>query len=161
MDIAKMIIEIAKDMEKNEKTKNSITFQLKCFKTDIIDSTSCFHIRPKDENDEEIIISYKESSWVQKKSSKFIFKLVKVIFRQMLKDFMTEICSDDIYQVHMYLTISHKSVDLFTDHYFVDESICDYDVSMYNLHDSNENTMVLETEDMIIGYLELCLNMAL
>ncbi len=164
MDIAEMIVSHAKELERKDKESNFLEFKLHFHlhaqheDEDCINEDVGFTIQPLKSDHTKIAFVYKNTKWIQSKSSKYIFKLTKIILRQMIKDVIDKI-DRVLFEANVSLTVFYKKEVLFTDEHFIDEDINAIDLGIHNITDCNDNEDLKQLQDMMIGYMETCLNM--
>ena len=164
MDIADMILARAKEIEKEDERDKSLEFKLRFHVHARNEDEECvneemrFCIIPLKDDSNKLMLTYKNTKWIQCKNSKYIYKLVKIVFRQILRDII-EIVDHSLYETDVLLEVLYRKEQLFTDEYFIDDPITIADLSMYNINDCNENDELKDVQDMLIGHVETCLHM--
>ena len=167
MEIAEMIVDCAKRMEKDEEESKMIEIQISCHvhgdgsDRECFDKVVGFTIHPLAKDNNRLVFAFKHAQWTHNRSSKYINKLCKAILRQMLRDIIAsmDVNNDDsIFEIPIHMNVMYKKKVLFTDEYFIDEPITMASVRM-NSPDDDGNENVGELEKMLVGYLEICLGM--
>ena len=146
-------------MEKAEERTNTIEFELTCY-IPMEDYTEAarFTIQTWSNDQNKVMISYNKATWTQPKGSKYVFKICKIIMRQMLRD-ITKALDTNIYDVSIGINVLWNNEKLFTDECYVDDRIHAIDMALHNMDDCNQNDSLCAMQDMLVGYVELALNM--
>ena len=159
-----MIVSRAKELERKDEENNFLEVKLHFHlhaqheDEDCINEDVGFSIYPLKKDNNKVAFLYKNTKWIQSKSSKYVFKLTRIILRQMIKDIIDNM-DRELYEANVSLTILYKKEKLFTDEHFIDEAINSIDLGIQYINDCNENDGLKQLQDMMVGYVETCLNM--
>jgi len=163
MDLAELILDKAKEIEENEKSKDYIEFQLifhiheedKC-----INDVYSFKIHKcykADKLSKNVIIEYNNTTWIKVKKTRKLTELLLIILRQMCRDVLIKynyaLFTDEVIKFN----ILNKERVLFTDELFIYGNIDSDDLSSKYLYDCNDNNELEELQNMYLRYINLCL----
>jgi hypothetical protein len=164
MELAELILDKAKEIEKNEKSKDYIECQMifHIHKDEgCIDDVYSFKIhkcykagklQPKN-----VIIEYNDTKWVKVKKTRKLTELLLIIFRQMCRDVLNKHGYHLFNDEAIKFNILNKEKVLFSDELFVYGEIDNTDLSSNYLWDCNDNNELNELQDMYLRYINLCL----
>jgi hypothetical protein len=159
MDIAEMIILKAQQLELDEKTKDYIECQMIFHihrEQGCIDAIQNFKIF-KDLKTQNVIVDYNNVKWKKQKKSKEFKNLIAIIIRQILKNILNKYGSDYEFSDEIIrVNVLNKCEILFTDEYYVMDSIDSTHLSNDYLECCDDNTDLKNIQDMILVYLNLC-----
>jgi len=151
MDLAELILQKAKDIEKDEKSKDFIEYQLifDIEEKKIIKSFKLYKIKNK------IAIEYLNVIWKMICKNKVI-SLLSVIFRQICKSVILEYNYEVLSNENIYIKIINKGIVIFQDDYFIIHSIDYHSLSLQILNNDIDNDLQ-ELLNMFIIYAKLCI----
>lgn len=163
MDLAELILDKAKEIEENEKSKDYIEFQLifhihgedKCI--DDIYSFKIYRCYKSDKLSKNVIIEYNNITWIKVNKTRKLTELLLIIFRQICRDVLNKYNYNVFENEIIKLNILNKGKMLFTDEIFIYGQIDTEDLSSKYLYDCNDNNELEELQNMYLRYINLCL----
>ncbi len=164
MDLASMIYEKAKAITEAEKSKNYIEIKMNIH-IHGIDDKPCydkegkFRLYPIEDDPGGVKVILDEMTWVYRKKAYELDKLILVIFRQILREFIEALEEPDLIDEILFFEVWYKQKRVFFDEYLVMDSISILDLSNSGLYDCNENDELACIQRMFQSYMEICMGM--
>lgn len=153
MDLAHMIVARAEELQKEKVSTNFVECKITFCSRNCTKSYS-FCVYP---GDTRFRFCFGNMKWNYNFCDPQIDILLKNILRQIFRNFMRDQKDIVVNDHYVQFDILYQNAVIFTDEYFIEESITYNDLASYNMSDCNDNTDLFNIQDIFIGFMTMIL----